>query len=68
MADSLKTVFLASMARIAVLKATDADLALVLIMSELIDEVGGGDEAKALAARLEVKWQEGQAAYARGEV
>lgn len=66
--QTLHQVFLEAMGRIQRLEATSVDLALVLVMSELIDEVGGSSEMSKQVDNLEAKWQKGLRAYARGEV
>ncbi len=66
--QSLHQVFLEAMGRIQRLEATSVDLALVLVMSEFIDEVGGSSEMAKQIDSLEAKWQRGLREYARGEV
>jgi hypothetical protein len=66
--QTLEGVFMDSMGRIQKLTATPADLALVLIMSELIDEVGGSTQMAKQIRDLEAKWQQGLAEYAKGRV
>lgn len=66
--QSLHQVFIEAMGRIQRLEATSVDLALVLVMSELIYEVGGSAEMSKQIGNLEVKWQKGLWEYARGEV
>ena len=66
--QTLHQVFLEAMERIQRLKATSVDLALVLVMSEFIDEVGGSREMAKQIDSLEAKWQKGLLEYARGEV
>jgi len=66
--QSLHQVFLEAMGRIQRLKATSVDLALVLVMSELIEEVGGSVEMAKRVSNLEAKWRQGLREYARGEV
>jgi len=50
------------------LKASETDLALVLIMSEFINALGGSSEMAKIVDRLEAKWKQAQGEYARGEV
>ena len=66
--QTLHQVFLEAMSRIQRLEATSVDLALVLVMSEFIDEVGGSAEMAKQIDSLEAKWQKGLREYARGEV
>lgn len=66
--QSLHQVFLEAMGRIQRLEATLVDLALVLVMSEFIDEVGGSEKMSKQIGNLEAKWQKGLREYARGEV
>ena len=66
--STLKAVFYAAMNRIQKLKASEADLALVLIMSEFIDALGGSAEMAKIIDQLEANWKKGLAEYARGEV
>lgn len=66
--QSLHQVFLEAMDRIQRLEATSVDLALVLVMSEFIDEVGGSGEMAKQIDSLEAKWRKGLREYARGEV
>jgi len=65
---TLKEVFYSSMVRIQALKASETDLALVLIMSEFINALGGSSEMAKIVDRLEAKWKQAQGEYARGEV
>lgn len=66
--QSLHPVFLEAMDRIQRLEATSVDLALVLVMSEFIDEVGGSGEMAKQIDSLEAKWRKGLQEYARGDV
>lgn len=65
---TLEVVFYAAMERIQRLEASDTDLALVLVMSEFIDALGGSQEMAKLVDQLERKWQRGLEEYERGEV
>lgn len=66
--QTLGEVFMDSMGRIQKLEAHPADLALVLIMSELVDEVGGIKQMAKQIRGLEAKWRQGLAEYAEGLV
>lgn len=65
---TLKQTMYDSMGRIARREATQTDLALVFIMSEFIDTLGGSQAMAKLVDQLERKWQQGLEEYARGEV
>ena len=65
---TLKQTMYDSMGRIARRKATQADLALVFIMSEFIDALGGSGAAQIHVVALEATWKQVQGEYTRGEV
>lgn len=65
---TLKQTMYDSMGRIARREATQTDLALVLIMSEFIDTLGGSKAAQIHVDALEAVWKIAQGEYARGEV
>jgi predicted transcriptional regulator len=56
-----------SLGRITRREASQADLALVYIMSEFIDLLGGSKAAQIHILALEAKWKKAQGEYARGE-
>lgn len=65
---TLKQTMYDSMGRIARREATQTDLALVFIMSEFIDSLGGSQEMAKIVDQLKLKWKRVQGEYARGEV
>lgn len=65
---TLKQTMYDSMGRIARREATQTDLALVFIMSEFIDTLGGSKAARIHVIALEPLWKQGLEEYARGEV
>lgn len=65
---SLKQTMYDSLGRIARREATTTDLALVFLMSEFIDSLGGSKTAQIYMIALEPVWQKAQAEYARGEI
>lgn len=65
---SLKQTMYDCMGRIARREASQADLALVFIMSEFIDALGGSKAAQIHVIALEPLWKKAQGEYARGEI
>lgn len=69
MADkTLQQTMYDSMGRITRREASQADLALVFVMSEFIDLLGGSKAAALHVPSLETMWKKAQEDYARGKV
>lgn len=66
--NTLEQTMYDSMGRITQCEATETDLALVFIMSEFIDALGGVQGMEGVVGRLEARWKIAQGEYARGEV
>lgn len=65
---TLEQVMNDAMGRIVRREATQSDLAVVFLMSEWIDVIGGSAAARLHIPALEVMWAKAKEEYARGEV